>query len=216
MEKEFKEKDEKNLKGISKALYIIAKICKVFTIIGVVGMGILMLTIPVLINKIEIKDNVIKFDGVEETLKLEDLKVENDEAKEIISKIENYFDKYSKGTITVFIEAAILFAVASMIIYAFVFRYLEKVFKNINTEDTPFTFTNADYLRKTAWLLVTIIGLGIVSGMTIELMFNTDISTGINLPSVFEALFIFAMAYVFKYGAANNETKKLKKSKKDE
>ena len=219
MEKEkFDEKDKNNLKGISKALYIIAKICRIFTIIGIVGMGILMLFIPVFMNKVEIKDNTIRIDGVEETLKLEDLKVENKEAKEIIEKVEEFFDKNSKGKITVFIEVVILFVVAEMIIYVFVFKYLEKVFKNINTEDTPFTFTNANNLMKTAWALVIVIGLGLVSGIAIDLMFNADINSGIDLPSVFEALFIFAMAYVFKYGASLGqvkETKKLKKSKKE-
>lgn len=175
-----------------------------------------MLILPVFINKIEVKDNVIRIDGVEEVLKVEDIDVNNKDAKMVISKLEEVFDKHSKGSIILFVELLMAFVVAELIINVIIFKYLEKLFKNINREDTPFTIENSEYLRKMSWLIISSIAVGVVSSMVASLLVDTDTGFNISLVGVLEALFVFSMAYVFKYGAANNETKKLKKGKKDE
>ena len=216
MEKEFNEKDEKNLKGISKAIWIIAKICRIFMMIGVVCIGLVMLILPAFISKIEINDNTIRIEGVEEVIKLEDIKPDNKDAKIVVSKISDVFNNNSRVTITLFAELAIAIIVVDLIIYIIIFKYLEKIFKNIDNEDTPFTFENSENLRKVAWLLVASIGVGVIINIVINLLLRTDSGLNISLVGVIEALFVFSMAYVFKYGATIKETKALKKGKKDE
>ena len=57
----FKENKQKQVRGISKAVYIIASICRVVTIIAIPFVILAMCLIPYVIKNVEVKDNEISF-----------------------------------------------------------------------------------------------------------------------------------------------------------
>lgn len=216
----FEKKDEKNVRGISKAIWIIAKISRILITIGAVCLALVMIAVPFFINKIDIKDNKIIFNGMGDIvevdgkrsneLKLDDIDISSKEVKMVLSKIEDIFNNNSKGTIIFFIEFILTIGLVQLIINIIVFKYLEKVFKNVNKEDTPFTIDNVEYLRKMAWLIIVSIIIGVVSKSVGSVISKGDVSLNVDLFSVLEALFIFSMAYIFKYGVSLQEKSKTK------
>ena len=55
------------MKRLSKAVYVLARISKIFSVIGIIGMIILMLAIPVIVQNIKIGTNdVTVFGGLVE------------------------------------------------------------------------------------------------------------------------------------------------------
>ena len=48
---------QRRMKGVSKAIYIIARICKILSIIGVVAVSIALISTPIIAKNIELKSN---------------------------------------------------------------------------------------------------------------------------------------------------------------
>jgi len=59
----FKKEKQKKMKGISKAVYIFARIGKVCSIIGIIGLIILMLAIPQIIHNVKVDNNQVTVFG---------------------------------------------------------------------------------------------------------------------------------------------------------
>ena len=130
-------KDQKRLKGISKFFYIVAKIIKVFAIIGIVGIGLLMLAVPIIsanvktekkenANVLKVFDNDVYYrrtDKIFEVFKI------NDEGKEVekteitkesdvntLNEVFDYLEKNDLTLVTVYAEIALALLVVVLII----------------------------------------------------------------------------------------------------
>ena len=60
----FKEEKQKKIKGISKAIYILARIGKIAVTIAIPVIAFLVIVTPIFISSIELRDNTIVFKGV--------------------------------------------------------------------------------------------------------------------------------------------------------
>lgn len=209
-----KEKQNK-VKGLSKAIYIIARICKIITIISIPIIIVSMMFLPYIINNIEVSDNKIIFNGNESNLivleenvdnnSLVRLKVGNvviaDESnQEVITKMKEVLTNNSKIQIIGYLETGFIFLIINIILYIIILNYLEKLFININNGDTPFTLENVNYIKKMAFLMIATIILPGVSGALFELILKTNLDVGFELFDVVQILFLFSMAYIFEYG----------------
>lgn len=209
-----KEKQNK-VKGLSKAIYIIARICKIITIIAVPIIIVSMMFLPYIINNIEVFENKIMFNGNEKYLivveenvdgnSLVRLRVGNaviaDESNlETIIKIKEVLTNNSKIQIIGYLETGFIFLLINIILYIIILMYLEKLFININNGDTPFTLENVNYIKKMAFLMIATIILPSMSGALFELILKTDLDVGFELFDVIQILFLFSMAYIFEYG----------------
>ena len=119
-------------------------------------------------------------------------------------KIANFKLQGDGATITSIRIAAICFmAAAFMAINAFLFFYVGKLCKSLETCNSPFEEGIINGMRNCAWILIPwcVLGSGFQSFMATA--FTSNIRTGFNvsIPTAIVILLLFGLAYVFKYGA---------------
>jgi len=208
----------KGLKQMSKVVYIFAKIGKILVTIAIPFVILAMIGIALIINKIEYKDGEIKFNGGEkETLVL--VKEVTEEGTELkikikdsnvfvasvkgedkVEKIEKFFEENNQNKVLIFTETACVCAIVALILYRIMLAKIEKIFKNICNEDTPFIADNAKLLKSIAWLII--IASVVISMIDVfaELILRLDVNINYDISKVIEALIVFSMGYVFEYG----------------
>lgn len=205
-----KDKQQK-MKFLSKFIYILAKIGRIITIIGGVFLLLAMAITPVLVGNISIKDNSITIFG-------EKVEYENHEDEIVISvkgvKVgsitgddmvkfnlaTNELDKINIPKLFSYVEFALVTSVAIMVLTYFILLYLEKLFRNIYNNETPFTLDNINYIKKIAYLLIAIVATSFVCDLISTAIFDYAISAKIDLTSLIYVLIIFSIAYIFEYG----------------
>lgn len=202
---------QKKVKGLSKAIYIISRIGRIITTISFPIIIILMITLGVLISKVTITNNEIKFNGLNGTqnkititddnnINFNDKMITNIDNKGAVLKIKEIFNNNSKWTIFISLETGLSFLVIYLILIRMVLKHLEDLFMNIHHGDTPFTIINVDHIKKMAYLLILAIVLPNVAGTIFEMIFKIDLNVGFENINVIEILFLFSMAYIFQYG----------------
>ena len=216
------EKDkQRKLKVLSKIIYILAKIGKILTYIAIPFIVLGMVVIPMLMNKIDIKNDriILKDKGniisiVEKNDKLvinvKDAKVAEVTSAKDISKIKDFFNNNSKGTIIAAGETALAFALISIIIAILLLRRVEKLFKNINKNDTPFTYDNVEHIRRIAFLMIINIILPAIASAVIELILKVDLNIHFGAYNLIEILSLYVLVYVFEYGCKLQKDSKCK------
>ena len=209
------EKKQKNLKGISKAIYILAKIMRVFCIIGIVGITIGIVTVGVVGSsvkldpknkqievfkekyKYEINDNkitIIDSNNKIDTFDIEDLDIIN--LNKFLEKIGNHESSYY----VILAEVFMTFALLMLIITVLILKTAAKLFKNINKDDTPFTLENTEYIKRIAKYMIVAMILTIISSITFSVLTGGNIKSSISLTNIVYILVVFAIAYIFEYG----------------
>lgn len=205
-----KDKQQK-MKFLSKFIYILAKIGKVITIIAGVCILLAMAITPVLVGNISIKDNSITIFG-------EKVEYENHEDEIVISvkgvKVgsitgddmvkfnlaTNELDKINIPKLFSYVEFALVTSAAIMVLTYFILLYLEKLFRNIYNNETPFIIDNINYIKKIAYLLIAIVATSFVCDLISTAIFDYAISAKIDLTLLLYVLIIFSIAYIFEYG----------------
>ena len=205
-----KDKQQK-MKFLSKFIYILAKIGKVITIIAGVCLLLAMAITPVLVGNISIKDNSITIFG-------EKVEYENHEDEIVISvkgvKVgsitgddmvkfnlaTNELDKINIPKLFSYVEFALVTSAAIMVLTYFILLYLEKLFRNIYNNETPFIIDNINYIKKIAYLLIAIFATSFVCDLISTAIFDYAISAKIDLTSLIYVLIILSIAYIFEYG----------------
>ena len=172
-------------------------------------------------NKIDIKNDriILKDKGnvisiVEKNDKLvinvKDAKVAEVTSAKDISKIKDFFNNNSKGTIIAAGETALGFALISIIIAILLLRRVEKLFKNINKNDTPFTYDNVEHIRRIAFLMIINIILPAIASAVIELILKVDLNIHFGAYNLIEILSLYVLVYVFEYGCKLQKDSKCK------
>lgn len=211
----FKKEKQNKMKGLSKAIYIIARIGKIIVTIAIPVIIICMMILPYLINNIDIVDNEVVFNEkysrltvVEEDvdnkmsvkLKLGNNLIADESNQDSIVSLKEVFEKNSKGMIIGYAETGMVFLIINLILIRIILKHLEDLFVNIYNGDTPFTLENVKHIKKMAFLMIATIVLPNVSGGMFELILKTDLNVGFELFDVVEILFLFSMGYIFEYG----------------
>lgn len=208
----FKEQEQKNMKGISKTIYIIAKILKVCAYILLVC-SIMALTVSTIVvpntkintDKEEIKlfNNSFEYEISDKELYI----IENDNDKHKVAsfeenEIEQVEEILEQPKIKIF-TAALLISVSILVLSIFLiklFKILEKLFKNIHDLDTPFSLENVEYIKKIAIYVLIIVIICDLPLAFINILLINKVNVTLNLTNYFICLIIFALSYIFKYG----------------
>lgn len=203
----FKEQEQKRMKGLSKLIYIVARIFKIFSIMGIFASSILLVVLTITVpntkidtgrQTVEVFDSSFKYE-----YKGKDIVVKNDNLVEINPSYKdtiNSFASKSKVANTIFsiiLSCSLVFACYSL--YT-LFGYLEKLFININEKDTPFSSENVIYLRKIALYLSLFVAIPDFFGILAELIFRINLSVEIDLINYLFVVLIITISYIFKYG----------------
>lgn len=213
----FKEEKQKKIKGISKAIYIIARIGKVMTTIAIPIIVCLLIVTPIFINNIELKDNTMVFkgtriddkititeeksnDGITLQLKVNGALIADESDQDTIVQMKSILENNSKGEIIAFLELGFGSLVICLVLYRMTLNRLEKLFININQGDTPFTLENVRYIKEMAKLMIVALVLPTCGGIVFEKILTTDLDVGFELFDVVQILFLFGISYIFEYG----------------
>lgn len=217
-------KDQKRLKGITKFLYILVKIIKVFAIIGIVGIGICMIAVPIITSNIKtstVGDQKVlkifdsefyynrsdtKFELYEKDHIDDKMEVKNLKDVESINKVFKYLEKNDLTKVNVYAEIELALLVVSLVIEVMILNRLYKFFKNIHDESTPFIKENIELLSNVAKFLIIEFVIMFVMSIVGSIMFN--ISTTFGNYNIIDILVVYILIYIFKYGyKMQNETK---------
>ena len=200
----FKKEKQEKVKGLSKAIYIIADIGKVIVSIAIV-MGLIgIIVLPILTLNVEIQEQnkikafgtefeyqtrneemVLKYANGEVVIGLVD---ENTDMNSILEKIRNT----SELSIIVIGEIFLICSVIVLICIYKIMKHIKNLFVNIHNGDTPFTRENVQSIKKTAkYMIITIL---------LPTITENSVTIGIDLLEVLYILIIFCLFYIFEYG----------------
>lgn len=206
----FKTEQQKKMKGLSRAITIIAKIGRIACLISIPVIIASMIILSVVISKIEIKDNEIIWNGNDVIQVIEtDNKVSLTINKEVVAeatkeqeimKIKEVLQNNSKGMVFGYVETGLAFLIISLVLIIIMFKALENLFNNINKGDTPFTLENVGYIKKMAYLMIVVTILPNMIGVLFETILKMDLDVGFEMFSLVEILFLFSLASIFQYG----------------
>ena len=205
----FKKEKQKKVKGLSKAIFILSKIGEILLRIGIVMITLIMIAIPFLVKDVEIKNNELVYNnstlkiidtGDKVELTINDMKLLDESSKETIIKVKDVFLNNSKAKIIGVTESGCALLIVYMILLIIVLRHMQKLFKNINEGDTPFTLDNVNHIKKMAFFMIATIILSGVGEGIFELLTKSSFDLGLKTFNLIEILFLFAISYIFEYG----------------
>lgn len=213
----FKKEKQAKMKGISKAIYILARIGKIVTTIAIPIAIFLLIVTPIFIRNIELKDNEIVFrgsrlddkititeekleNGITLRLKVNDMTVADETNQDMILQMKDVLENNSKGQIITFLELGFVTLLICLVLYRMILSRLEKLFININQGDTPFILENVRYIKQIAKLMIVALALPTCGGLVFEKILATDLDVGFELLDIIQILFLFGISYIFEYG----------------
>lgn len=206
-----KAKEQQKMKGLSKAIAVIARIGKIISIVAIPILVVSMIITLFVASRLEIKDNKMIWNNANESITVveteEQISVEFN--GNIIAKINSAYElemvkdllqNNSKEAILFYIETGFLFLIVVLVLTSILLSSLEKLFTNINQGDTPFTLENVRHIKKMAYLMIAITILPNMIGALFEMFLRTDLNIEFEMFSLVEILVLFSIAYIFEYG----------------
>ena len=215
----FDKRKQNIIKILSNVIYILAKVAKVFIIIGIVCSLFGMIVVPAIIKNIDVTDDSItvfdykiNFENTSDDkliIKHGDSKLIEFGSEDIYSKkLINEINDENKSKIFSFIELNLLVATFTLMLSYFMLTYIEKLFMNISKEDTPFTDENLTYIREILILYIVCACIPVVSSMLSQAFFGY--SSHYNGFSITLILVLFVGVYLFEYACMLQKNSKLK------
>lgn len=211
-------KKQKKLKVISKIMYVLAKISRIACGIAVVGIILASIAGIIFTNNVDAKSrNLIEVHVGDQTIVYEkdennqvivhrsnpDEKVSGEliviESPEDMDNVYSFFANRPKSAIIAWIVMAAMLGVGTIVLLWITLLHLEKLFKNINEGDTPFTLENVAHIKLMSYFMIatTIVSSICMAVVAIAFGKEVNINIGYNLVQI---LFIYSIAYIFEYG----------------
>lgn len=208
----FRQEKQKKMKGLSKGIYLTARIGKIFLYLALSVVLIVMIGLPILIQNTDVTRNTIQVFEHKYEYRIDNQKgviqLERDgKTTEILHRDSNAFyqiiDLYqiqSKGMIIVASEVLVVAVLISVVLMIAILKKLEQLFINIHDGDTPFTLENVNYIKRIGLLFTVGILFPNVAGLLFETVTKLDLNIGIELMDILYILLILSLAYIFEYG----------------
>lgn len=203
----FKKEQQKKMKGLSKATYIIAKFFKIVSAICIVTGIIAIIAVPIIGKNATLENSTLTLynyelsvDGNNLTIKdFDNIEIENTYV-DTTTNLEEYINSHSLSFFIICTEVLILSVIVTMSLTYMLLEYLEKLFYNLHNEPTPFTLENTGYIKKIAIYSIAVILFPCLSGRLFELVNDIDMNLELELLSLLFTLIIFSLSFVFEYG----------------
>lgn len=207
----FKKEKQKQMKGLSKVIYILARIGRIASIIGIISVVITMIITPAVIKNIKVQDNnIVEIfeqkleykDNGNEIILIYDGKEEKIDASVEVAGFNRIIETMEKNPYIIigFFEIVFIFLVITLVLLYLSMKYLEKLFVNIHNGDTPFTMENVKHIKKLAIFLIAMLLLPNIGGVITEMIINQDLGISFEMFDLVYILFLFSMSLIFEYG----------------
>lgn len=215
----FEEDKQKKLKLASKFLYIMTKISQVLVVIGIVGMFIAMICVPIFtsnikvknkgsdMNTIELFDTKVNYTREKEKVtfyEVEDIEnkveIKNKKDVEAVNKVFDYLEKNDLSKLTIFVEIIFVLATVSLFILYIILKNAYLLFKNINKEYSPFILENIEILKKITKLLIYSLVVSLIIELVVTIVIGTDYSLNLSFTNIIEIVIVYGLSLIFEYG----------------
>ena len=203
----FNEEKQKRVKTLSNIISLIGNIGKIVMMVAIPFVIVAMVLVPYVISNVEVVDNKVELtsDNIEvvdnKTIQLFGVAVIGIDEEISEGEVLEIFNDFSKGEIILYIESGFIFVLVDIVICIFIFSFVEKLFKNIKENNTPFTLDNVNYIKKISYLMIGLIIISPIGGMLFNIIKpGIEAESTFGLMSILEILIIFSMSYIFEYG----------------
>lgn len=205
------EKEQASMKTFSKILSVFGRIGKIGMFIAIVCIIIGMIAIPIIFGKMEISDDGIVYNdsvfevketskGIEIVLKDTNKVKVADFDKEDVGNIKSIVSTKNKYVTIGMLELGLLVLLVGAYLMSIFFKYLDKLFDNVYNGDTPFTLDNVSYIKKMSYIMIACIIISTIGKALIEGALIQDIIINVEMFSILEIIFLYAMSLIFEYG----------------
>ena len=199
----FKKDQQKKMKGVSKAIYIITDIVKYILIIPLISILIATVTFPIISKTFSITDNKVKILNKEYDYKITDesIKVNNrDYYVETKTDLKKFIANHSDTFFRISIEYILICLLISVAFTVYSLHCLSKLYKNIYKGDTPFSLVNEKLVNKTILFMIGGTLLEKVTALIYMAIAKIDLSIELNVKDLIIILIGISIIYMFKYG----------------
>ena len=203
----FNEEKQKRVKTLSNIISLIGNIGKIVMMVAIPFVIVAMVLVPYVISNVEVVDNKVELtsDNIEvvdnKTIQLFGVAVIGIDEEISEGEVLEIFDNFSKKEIILYLEIGFIFIIVDLVICIFILNYVEKLFKNIKENNTPFTLDNVNYIKKISYLMIGLIIISPIGGMLFNIIKpGIEAESTFGLMSILEILIIFSMSYIFEYG----------------
>ena len=200
------EKKQKQVKALSHTISLIGKIGSIVLKVAIAFVIASMALMPYIAANIKVTEDKITITN--ENIKVIDNKtitlygvatigVDEEVSQEQLLEI---FDNHSKTELLIYFELASIVLIASLILTIIVLNNVEKLFKNIEDGETPFTLDNVSIIKKISYYMISVILVMPISDILFNQIIVQNDTSYIDLMTILEILIIFSMSYIFEYG----------------
>ena len=203
----FNEEKQKRVKSLSNVISLIGSIGKIVLMVVIPFVVMAMILVPYIISNVQVKDNSVELttENIEvvdnKTIHLFGVAVIGVDEEISYGEVIQIFDNFSKGEIIFYVEFGFIFVLIDIVIIIIILGYVEKLFKNIKDNDTPFILDNVNYIKKISYLMIALIMISPIGGMLFNIIKpGIEAESSFELMSILEILIIFSMSYIFEYG----------------
>lgn len=188
----FEKEKQKKLKFITKVIMWFTKVLQIITLLISILLFIAMFIMPSIVNSVNINDSNISIYSTQ----LQHFNVNN----QTISILLDLYRTHSRMNIIFYGEIIILCLIVSVLILSAMMLYTNKLFKNINESNTPFTLENMQYIKKIIFFLITYLVFPDIAGTLFQLVTKINMNIDYEIGKVFFILIIICGYYIFDYG----------------
>jgi len=199
----FKENQQKNMKLISKTIYIIAKICRIVVGIPTVCLILACIVFPIIAHTFSVEDNKIKILNQEILYSIENNVLTVDGSKHYINtstNIKEFVENHDNIFFIISIEYVLLCVTLLSAISVQTLHYLYKLYKNVYERDTPFTIDNERIIKKIGILLLIQLAMTKITALIYSIIAKVDLVIEFNIRDIILLLVAISIVYMFKYG----------------
>lgn len=199
----FKENQQKNMKLISKTIYIIAKICRIVVGIPTVCLILACIVFPIIAHTFSVEDNKIKILNQEILYSIENNVLTIDGSTHYINtstNIKEFVENHDNIFFIISIEYVLLCVTLLSAISVQTLHYLYKLYKNVYERDTPFTIDNERIIKKIGILLLIQLAMTKITALIYSIIAKVDLAIDFNIRDVIIFLVAISVIYMFKYG----------------
>ena len=200
------EKKQKQVKALSHTISLIGMIGSIVLKVAIAFVAASMILMPYIAANIKVtedkvtitNDNIKVIDNKTITLYgVATIGVDEEVSQEQLLEI---FDNHSKTELLIIFELGSVVLIASLVLTIIVLNNVQKLFKNIEDGDTPFTLDDVSIIKKISYYLIAAILVMPISDILFNQIIAQNETSFIDLMTILEILIIFSMSYIFEYG----------------
>lgn len=199
----FKQNQQKNMKVISKIIYVIALIGRIVFAIPTVCLILACIVFPIIANTFSIEEDKVKILNSESSYSIENnvLKIDGEVYQlNTSTDVKEFMQNHDNMFFIISIEYLLLCITIFAVLTTQILHYLYKFYKNIYKKDTPFTIENEKILKKIFIFALVEMALTKITAILYSIIANIDLAIEFSIIDFIFILILVSIVYMFKYG----------------